>query len=191
MSKALELEVKKLEDSKMKLDQKLDLPLKNDGSNYKIEDLKGDQVKIMTYIFSQFSEWQRTDSPRKINIQCFTEKQRQKHEYEDHKLTRMTISGAGGTAKSVLIKTLITTARRMFKRNDVAFVRAPTGSAGHNAGGETNHKLFGINSCTGEVSSKKKEILLKRLMQALFIVIDKRSMCNCLQLGTIENNCRN
>ena len=52
MSNALELEVKKLEDSKMKLDQKLDLPLKNDGRNYKIRDLKGDQVKIMTYIFS-------------------------------------------------------------------------------------------------------------------------------------------
>ena len=116
MLNALEREVKKLEDSKMKLDQKLDLPLKNDGRNYKIRDLKGDQVKIMTYIFSRFFEWQRMDSPRKINTQCFTEKQRQQHEYEDHKLTRMTISGAGGTGKSVLIKTLITTARRMFKK---------------------------------------------------------------------------
>ena len=52
MSNALEHEVKKLEDSKMKLDQKLDLPLKNDGSTYKIKDLEGNQVKIMTYSFS-------------------------------------------------------------------------------------------------------------------------------------------
>ena len=52
MSNALERKVKNFEDSKMKLDQKLDLPVKIDGSNYKIRDLEGDQVKIMTYIFS-------------------------------------------------------------------------------------------------------------------------------------------
>ena len=68
----------------------------------------------------------------------------------------MTISGAGGTGKSVLIKTLITTARRMFQSNEVAFIRAPTSSASHNAGGKTNHKLFGINLQTGEVSLKKR-----------------------------------
>ena len=116
MSNALEREVKKLEDSKMKSDQKLNLPLKNDGSSYEIRDLEGDQVKIMTHIFSQFFEWKKMESPRKIKTQCFTEKQRQQHEYEVLKLTRMTISGAGGTGKSVLIKTLITIARRMFKK---------------------------------------------------------------------------
>ena len=119
-----------------------------------------------------------------------SEEEIRRHEYERCKLTRMTIMGAAGTGKSVLIKTLITTIRRMFNKNDVALVGAPTGCAGYNAGGETNHKLFAINSNSGEVTGKKQTRLLRRLCNALFVIIDERSMCDCFQLGVIENNCR-
>ena len=191
MSKALEKELDKLEKLNENPDQKLNIPVKTDGTTFELLDLKDTQRQIMTYILRRFLEWTKRNSKRKRNTETMTEKQINQYEYHEEKLTRMTISGAGGTGKSVLIKTLITAIRRMFNCNDVAFVGAPTGSTGHNAGGETNHKLFAINSRTGEVANKKKDILIRRLMNALFVVIDERSMCDCYQLGIIENNCRN
>ena len=146
-----------MEESMLSPDNALDIPLKTDGSTFEIDELKDSQRQIITYTFKRFMEWLERKPQEKRFAKNLSEKQIQKTEYDQYKLTRMTISGAGGTGKSVLIKTLITTARRMFKRNDVAFVGAPTGSAGHNAGGEMNHKLFGINSRSGEVSSKKKK----------------------------------
>ena len=78
----------------------------------------------------------------------------------------------------------------MFNKNDVALVGAPTGCTGYNAGGETNHKLFTINSRSGEVTEKKQTTLLRRLCNALFVIIGERSMCDCYQLGVIKNNCK-
>ena len=102
----------------------------------------------------------------------------------------MTICGAAYTGKSVLIKTLVTYIREMFGRNGVALVSAPTGSAGYNAGGFTNHKLFGINTRTGALSSEQIKHLRQKLVNALFVIMDERSMCDYIQLGIIERNCR-
>jgi predicted GTPase len=50
----------------------------------------------------------------------------------------MTIMGAAGTGKSVLINTLVTVLRVMFDDNDVVHVAAPTGTAAFNVGGENS-----------------------------------------------------
>ena len=60
----------------------------------------------------------------------------------------MTICGQAGSGKSVLIKTLLTVIRKMFGRNDVCYICAPTGSAAFQAGGQTIHSLFGIKART-------------------------------------------
>jgi predicted GTPase len=59
-------------------------------------------------------------------------------EMGDFKPSRMTIMGAAGTGKSVLINTLVTVLRVMFDDNDVVHVAAPTGTAAFNVGGENS-----------------------------------------------------
>ena len=54
---------------------------------------------------------------------------------------RMTVMGAGGSGKSVVINTVVTLMRKMFGKNRVAMVAAPTGTAAFNVGGETMHHL--------------------------------------------------
>ena len=57
---------------------------------------------------------------------------------------RLTMSGAGGSGKSVLINTIASVVRKAFGRSDAVHVCGPTGSAAFNAGGVTMHRLFGI-----------------------------------------------
>ena len=59
----------------------------------------------------------------------------------DFKPLRMTVMGAGGTGKSVIVNTIVTLTRKMFNLDGVAKVAAPTGSAAFNIGGETLHHL--------------------------------------------------
>jgi len=56
----------------------------------------------------------------------------------------MTIMGCGGTGKSVLINTLVSCIRKIFKDNDTVFVTAPTGAAAYNVRGSTIHREFKI-----------------------------------------------
>ena len=167
----------------------LDIPLKADGSKYDFESLAPDQKQIFAYIFNRLKEWINRQSKQKIKT-ATKNIVNQSIEYNIYKLTRMTICGAAGTGKSVLIKTLVTYIREMFGRNDVVFVSAPTGSAGYNAGGLTNHKQFGMNTRTGTLSADRIKYLRKKFANALFVIMDERSMCDYIQLGIIERNCR-
>ena len=143
-----------MEDEKLDENQELSIPAKTDDTTFEMKDLKGSQKQITTYIFKRLFEWINRKPLKRKDTNKMSDSELKNYEHNQCKLTHMTISGAGGTGKSVLIKMLITAARQMFNRNDVAIVGAPTGCAGHNAGGETNHKLFAINSRSGEVTTK-------------------------------------
>ena len=100
-----------MEDLMLNPDNTLHIPLKPDGSTFKINELRDSQLQMITYIFKQFIEWLERKPQKNRCTGNMSKKQIQQIEYGQHKLTKMTISGAGGTGKSVLIKTLITTAR--------------------------------------------------------------------------------
>ena len=62
-------------------------------------------------------------------------------DFTNFKPLRMTVLGAGGSGKSVVINTLVTMMRNMFKYDGVIRVAAPTGTAAFNVGGETFHHM--------------------------------------------------
>lgn len=104
---------------------------------------------------------------------------------------RMTINGAGGSGKSVVINTIVALMRKMFQINDVVKVAAPTGTAAFNVKGETLHHL-----CCNKVSrshykpntmSKEKRMqLIKKFKALLVLIVDERSLINSCDLGTVE-----
>ena len=55
----------------------------------------------------------------------------------------MTVLEAGGSGKCVVINTIVSLMRKMFKYDGVVRVAAPTGTAAFNVGGETFHHLTG------------------------------------------------
>ena len=93
----------------------LQIPLRTDGQEYQIQDLKKDQMNLMLYLLEQLQAFTRSPS-------SFTP-------------IRFTVSGTGGSGKSVLLKTIVTVFRKMFQSNTVVHVGAPTGAAAFNAGG--------------------------------------------------------
>ena len=109
LSEALQEQVNRFENERLEKDQELNIPVKTDGTTFELNDLKGCQEQIMTYIFKRFFEWINRTPQKKKNTSRMSETEVQRYEYNHCKLTRMTITGAGGTGKSVLIKTLITT----------------------------------------------------------------------------------
>jgi hypothetical protein len=113
-------------------DRPLEVPLKSDGRRFELDDLLEDQRQIMTVILCKLREWL---SHLDIEDDC---------EICHFKPLRMTIMGAAGTGKSVLINTLVTMLRVMFDDNDVVHIAAPTGTAAFNVGGETLHQMFSI-----------------------------------------------
>jgi predicted GTPase len=114
------------------IDASLEVPLKSDGRGFELDDLLEDQRQIMTVILCKLRKWL---SHLDIEDKC---------EMGDFKPLRMTIMGAVGTGKSVLINTLVTVLRVMFNDNDVVHVAAPTGTAAFNVAGETLHRMFSI-----------------------------------------------
>ena len=106
---------------------------------------------------------------------------------------RMTIIGAAGTGKSVMINTLVTVLRTMFGDNDVVHIAAPTGTAAFNVGGETLHSLFKVPiedryGCSRQVSEKARKRLLARFSNTVAILLDERSMVSLKTLGTAYAN---
>jgi len=102
---------------------------------------------------------------------------------------RLTVMGAAGTGKSVLINTLVTVLRTMFGSNDVVQVAAPTGTAAFNAGGETLHRLFSImvddDFCSEQaLSAKRKRILVSKFQRLVALIIDERSMMGLKLFGS-------
>ena len=103
------------------MDETLQLPLLDDGSEYTIDMLEDDQLQIFATVMAKLEEWMTTD------------------DLKNFKPLRLIINGAGGSGKSVVLNTIITYMRRMFDSNGVVKVVAPTGTAAYNVGGETFH----------------------------------------------------
>ena len=101
----------------------LNLPVTTDGKHYELQNLRSDQANIAAMVLQTIQKWIDT---------------------KNYKQCLMTVMGVAGSGKSILIKTIVTAVRKMFGRNDVVYVGAPTGSAAFSAGGETIHRLFGV-----------------------------------------------
>ena len=91
----------------------------------------------------------------------------------------------------MLINTLVSLLRRMFGRNDVVRVVAPTGTAAFNVGGETFHHLLEmrVSRCDykrGSMPKTKRERLVSRFRHLMCLVVDERSLVNSQLLGTAE-----
>lgn len=147
--------------------------MKSDGSTYKLEDLYKDQQFLVGTVIEKLHEW----------IHC--------KKVSDFKPLRLTINGAGGCGKSVVINTLVTIIRNMFKRNDVVKVCAPTGPAAANVGGTTMHRLAKmsvnpIDYIPNSMSDDCRKEMVKALKNTIAIIIDERSLINNRELGTME-----
>lgn len=151
----------------------IDIPLKSDGSKYRIDDLYDDQKYVVGVVMDKLREW----------TTCADLKQ--------FKPLRLTINGAGGCGKSVIINTLVTAMRQMFDCNDVVKVCAPTGTAAFNVGGTTLHHLvkMGIESTEyipNSLSIDQRKALVGDFKSLLALIIDERSLLSSRDLGTAE-----
>jgi hypothetical protein len=111
---------------------------------------------------------------------------------EQYDPLRLTISGAGGSGKSVLINTIASVFRKVFGRSDAVHVCGPTGSAAFNAGGVTVHRLFGIarRYTTKNLNANKQKKLLLHFANTICLVVDERSMMSAELLGMMEHYAR-
>jgi hypothetical protein len=169
-------------------DRPLEVPLKSDCRRFELDNLLEDQRQIMTVILCKLKEWLfHLD----IKDDC---------EIGHFKPLRMTIMGAAGTGKSVLINTIVTVLRVMIDDNDVVHV-APTGTAAFNVGGETLYQMFSImvedemKNPKGMSEQSKKAMLLKfiktmlvKFKKAIAILIDEHSMVGMRMLGSAFSN---
>jgi hypothetical protein len=154
-------------------DREVIVPKRPDGLDYSFHALYPDQQQIVLQVMSKVHEFMECDN------------------LNDFQPLRMTINGAGGSGKSVVINTLVTLMRKMFDMNDVIKVVAPTGTAAFNVKGETLHHL-----CCNKVSRShykantmpkdKRMQLIKRFKALLVLIVDERSLINSCDLGTVE-----
>lgn len=151
----------------------VELPLRDDGSEYKTADLFKDQKEIVAVVMSKIKEW----------LEC--------EDLSTFRPLRLVVNGSGGSGKSVVINTLITLMRRMFLYNDVVKIVAPTGTAAFNVKGETFHHLLGervssVQYKPNSMSAAKREMLVKKFKMLLLLIVDERSLVSHKLLGTAE-----
>jgi hypothetical protein len=112
-SEWLDKKTKEYESSK---NATLRLPVRDNGKLYTINGLYTDQKFVVATVMKTLRQW----------VTC--------RDLSKFKPLRMTINGSGGCGKSVIINTIVTVMRKMFKNNDVVKVVAPTGTAAFNVG---------------------------------------------------------
>jgi len=144
-----------------------------DGSEYQIDDLYDDQKFVVSTVMSKLYKWLNCD------------------DLSQFKPLRLTINGAGGCGKSVIINTIVTVIRKMFNCNDVVKVCAPTGTAAHNVGGTTLHHLskMGVDNhdyVPKAMTATRQKMLVRDFKSLLAVIIDKRSLLASKDLGTTE-----
>ena len=148
------------------------IPMRDKGTKYYTTScLYSDQKKIVSEVVAKLEEW----------ITC--------DDLATFEPMRMTINGAGGSGKSVVINTLVTIFRRMFGTDDVIKVVAPTGTAAFNVGGETFHHMLGCKVTKGEYAPNTmqdytRERLLENMKTLLCLLIDERSLISLKDFGT-------
>jgi hypothetical protein len=116
---------------RMNQNHKLNLPKRDDGLEYQLQDLTKEQQNIACIILRKLKQW--IDLSTNIG------------DNEQFQPLRMTVSGGGGTGKSTLINTLVTTIRQISQDNNSVHVLAPTGAAAFNVGGQTIHRMLSVN----------------------------------------------
>ena len=156
-------------------DSQVNLPVKSDGTPYKICDLFPDQQQIVVDVMSKIHEWLTTD------------------DLSNFEPLRITIIGKGGCGKSVVVNTIISIMRSMFNCNDVIGVMAPSGAAAFNVNGETLHHFTGSGVTNAEykpnsMSVEKRKRLVRKFRNLLAIILDERSLVPSVDLGTVEQH---
>jgi len=151
----------------------LNIPIRSDGELYSFHALYPDQQKIVAQVLNKIKEW----------MEC--------SDLSSFKPLRMTITGAGGSGKSVVINTIVSMLRNMFETNDVVKVVAPTGTAAFNVGGETfhhlcNNKVTRAHYKPNTMSTEKRKELVRKFKSLLCLIVDERSLINSCDLGTVE-----
>ena len=101
---------------------------------------------------------------------------------------RCTIVGQAGSGKSVLLNTITSVVRSMFRENNVLVVGCPTGTSAFNAFGETLHQLTkqGIRSeyMVNSMPDNKRDALMQRYKHLLCLIIDERSLLESRLFGS-------
>lgn len=155
---------------------KLNLPKRkteNGFVDYEVDMLYPDQAKVVATVVGKIKEWMECD------------------DYSKFQPLRMTVRGAGGSGKSVVINTIVSVLRRMFEYNGVVQVAAPTGTAAFNVGGETFYHLTGSKVTKAEYTpnsmknqKEKRAKLIKKFKYMLALLVDERSLINSADFGT-------
>jgi hypothetical protein len=154
----------------------LQLPVKqtsNGVTEYLINDLYQDQKQVAAVILKTLEDF----------MVCETDE-----DFANFQPLRMIINGQGGCGKSVLINTLVTVFRKLFNRNDVICVLAPTGTAAFNVGGETLHRFVqqGIHNEDYKAGSMNEPLAIKlqqKFRNLLALIIDERSLLGSKLFG--------
>lgn len=156
------------------VDITLNIPLKDDGTEYSISDLYDDQQAVVAVVIKTLHDFMTLD------------------DLTQFKPLRIIVNGQGGSGKSVVINTIVTVMRRMFSCNDVVRVVAPTGVAAYNVNGETFHHLFrmGVSKrdySSGSMSKETRKKLIQKFRCLLALIIDERSLVSSKVMGTAEH----
>ena len=168
------------------------LPLKPEGSEYLLDDLKtnNEQEQIVYLCIKKIKEWlEFPNHYKQNNTVTFSP-------------LYMTIQGVGGSGKTFLMNVLISTFKRMFefqefdehgesiKKGVTTVTAAPTGAAAFKANGKTCHSLFGVNfnNYSQDLSKEKKSQLLEDFIALLLLCIDERSMLSSKLIASMHKN---
>jgi hypothetical protein len=159
------------------------IPHKSDGTGFLATELQGDQRRVLGYVLYKLYVWMQQIEKEDVTA-------------TDLQPLRMTIMGAAGTGKSVLVNCLVTLLRQMFQSTDSVFVGAPTGSAAFKAFGETIHRLFCVpvrsngGAEIGTVSGVTQGLLMARFRRPIAGIFDERSLISLATLGHASHNFR-
>lgn len=151
------------------------IPKRDDGTDYELRHLTDAQKVVAFMILDKIKEW----------LQCT--------DFSTFEPLRCTLDGKGGTGKSVVINTVVSVIRRATFKNDTVAVAAPTGTAAFNVNGVTVHSLTSQSPDQMEkeynhksVGPSKREKLVKKNKDLLFLAIDERSLMPTRMLGNSE-----
>jgi GTPase SAR1 family protein len=158
-------------------DNKLGLPLRNDGSFYELESLQEDQRDIIAYCLKYLRNWIENMADEGTS---------------SVKPLRLTVKGVAGSGKSTFINTLVTAIRRLFDRKESVVVCGPTGAAAFGAGGSTCHHTHLLPRVPefGEISQTKLKKIRHNLDWIVALIIDERSMVSSGNLAMMEYHSR-
>jgi hypothetical protein len=160
------------------------VPLKKDGSSYKIEDVlsSDEQSEIVFMVLDKLKEWIEYEDECDIHGRT-----------TDFEPLRMTVQGPGGTGKSFVINVIVTAVESLFPGAKVSEVVAPTGAAAYNVGGKTFHSTLLLNwkKPWRHLGPEKLERLKKTLLRTLVLIIDERSLVSMELLGSAKRNVQN